>query len=152
VVHGDGVGRGDIRYRALKALLRSRIAISGFRALHPAIGMRIARAVSSTDRKTGQDPHSAGRAAHIQEWAVGQLAADPGLGWVICGHAHFPVIVRVGRDQHYLNAGDWLQHRSYIAVTSEGSARLGFWPGQATRSEPSTSISSTPPTAVPRSL
>jgi UDP-2,3-diacylglucosamine hydrolase len=152
VVHGDGVGRGDLRYRALKALLRSRIAISGFRALHPSIGMRIARAVSSTDRKTGPDPHSAGRAAYIQEWALGQLAADPGLGWVICGHAHLPAIVAAGPGQHYLNAGDWLQHRSYIAVTPEGTARLGYWRDQAARSAPSTSTSSTPPSAAPRSL
>src|SRR5690606_36970655 len=39
VAHGDGLGRGDHKYRVLKAVIRSRPAILGFRLLHPEIGM-----------------------------------------------------------------------------------------------------------------
>ena len=48
LAHGDGLGRGDLKYRALKAMLRGRLTIAAFRALHPELGMRIAQRVSST--------------------------------------------------------------------------------------------------------
>src|SRR5690606_4205530 len=47
IAHGDGLGRGDLKYRILKAVLRSRVTVAGFRAIHPEIGLRIARAVST---------------------------------------------------------------------------------------------------------
>jgi UDP-2,3-diacylglucosamine hydrolase len=43
VAHGDGLGRGDFKYRALKAVIRSRAAIGAFRVLHPELGLRLAR-------------------------------------------------------------------------------------------------------------
>src|SRR5690606_22374680 len=49
VAHGDGLGRGDLGYRVLKRVLRSRAAILAFRALHPELGVRLARAVSRTE-------------------------------------------------------------------------------------------------------
>ncbi len=126
VAHGDGVGGGDLKYRALKATIRSRLARGGFRALHPELGLRIARAVSTTEEKAGRDP-LAGRARYIQAWALGQLEAEPELTWVVCGHAHVPAIVRAGEGQAYLNAGDWVRNRTYITVGESSGAELRSW-------------------------
>ena len=112
VAHGDGVGRGDLKYRALKAVLRSRVAILGFRMLHPELGMRIARAVSSTEGKVESDAAAEGRAAYIAEWARERLREEPELDFVICGHAHVPAIEEVSPGRFYLNAGDWIRHDS----------------------------------------
>ena len=37
VAHGDGLGKGDVKYRMLKRVLRSKPAVWGFRILHPEI-------------------------------------------------------------------------------------------------------------------
>jgi UDP-2,3-diacylglucosamine hydrolase len=128
VAHGDGVGAGDFKYRALKAVLRSRAAIVAFRALHPELGVRLARAVSRTEAKTDERIRAEGRAAFLDGWATAQLRADPSLSWVVCGHSHLPVVKQVEPGRYYLNSGDWITHFTYITVTAEGPT-LRTWPG-----------------------
>ncbi|HEX6941160.1 MAG TPA: UDP-2,3-diacylglucosamine diphosphatase [Longimicrobiales bacterium] len=134
VAHGDGVGRGDLKYRALKAVLRSRPAILGFRLLHPELGVRLARAVSSTEHKVESDDAARGRAAHIAEWARLRLRAEPDLGLVVCGHAHVPSIEEVEPGRFYVNSGDWLKHDSYVTVSPGEAPALHRWERQAGRS------------------
>lgn len=129
LAHGDGLGRGDLKYRALKKVLRSRVTIAAFRALHPELGLKIARRVSTTEAKADDDPGKQGRAAFIEEWARTQLAEDPSLGWVVCGHAHLPVLEEVEPGRYYVNAGDWLTHRSYVVVSGGGEPELCVWEG-----------------------
>lgn len=129
LAHGDGLGRGDLKYRALKAVLRSRPLIWAFRALHPELGLRLARRVSSTEAKADTDPTKVGRAEFIESWAREMLADDPELAWVVCGHAHLPTITEVDPGRYYLNAGDWLTHFSYITVDEGGVPALHRWEG-----------------------
>lgn len=130
LAHGDGVGRGDLRYRALKALIRSRPLIWGFRALHPELGLRLARRVSSTETKADGDAAAGGRARYIEEWASATLRAEPALSWVVCGHAHLPALTEVEPGRYYLNAGDWVTRRSYITIDPAGTPELHEWTGQ----------------------
>lgn len=132
--HGDGVGRGDLRYRLLKAVLRSRLAVAGFRALHPELGMCLAGAVSTTEGKAVGDRGARGRARYIEEWARERLGAEPPLSYVVCGHAHVPAVVEVEPGRFYLNAGDWVTHDTYITVAPAGAPMLHRWEAQATRS------------------
>jgi UDP-2,3-diacylglucosamine hydrolase len=127
LVHGDGVGQGDLRYRALKSIIRSRPLTWGFRALHPELGLRIARGVSKTEGKG--EPHEAGpgRADYIGRWAVETLRSEPALSWVVCGHAHAPAVLEVEPGRHYLNPGDWITHWSYITVAPDGRPALHTW-------------------------
>jgi UDP-2,3-diacylglucosamine hydrolase len=127
VAHGDGLGTGDIKYRALKTVLRSRAAIAGFRALHPELGLRVARAVSTTHAKADEDLAASGRAAFLDAWAADRLLEDPSLHWVACGHAHLPVVREVEAGRYYLNAGDWITHFTYITV-QDGTPTLRRWP------------------------
>ena len=53
VAHGDGVGRGDVGYRMLKAVLRNPVMVAGFRALHPELGVRGAGRVAWPGGKGG---------------------------------------------------------------------------------------------------
>ena len=59
LAHGDGLGRGDLRYRIMRWVLRSRVTVWGFRWLHPDIGARIAKAVSQTADREGTGPFCA---------------------------------------------------------------------------------------------
>ena len=133
VAHGDGVGRGDLRYRMLKAVIRSRAAIVAFRTLHPELGVRLARAVSATEAKGGDLDAASGRARYIAEWAHGVPRAGPELGLVVCGHAHLPVIDEVEPGRYYVNTGDWIRHFSYVTVRPGSPPELHRWDRHAAR-------------------
>lgn len=135
VAHGDGLGKGDLRYRLLKATIRSRAAIWGFRALHPMLGLRLAERMSSTADKPAEAHQLAGRAAFLEAWSRARLDADPGLGYVVCGHSHVTAVVPVARDRYYLNAGDWLRRFNYIRL-EEGVPVLCTWPAPGEASVP----------------
>jgi len=128
VAHGDGLGKGDLKYRALKAVIRSRAAIGAFRALHPELGLRLARAVSTTEGKAHVDAGAGGRSAFLFDWASRQLEADPSLGYVVCGHSHRPVCHEHLPGRFYLNAGDWITHFTYFTVGT-GGPQLYRWEG-----------------------
>ena len=124
VAHGDGLGKGDLKYRVLKKVLRSRAAVWGFRVLHPEIGMRIAQGVSSTEEKSHNDHSSETRAEFLEHWAREQFAADAALGWVICGHSHVPVLREIEPGRCYINSGGWVKHRTYVTIDEQGQAQL----------------------------
>jgi UDP-2,3-diacylglucosamine hydrolase len=126
VAHGDGLGRGDVKYRVLKAVIRSRAAIGAFRVLHPELGLRLARAVSTTEAKVDVDVAAEGRAAFLQAWAAEQLAADPSLGMVVCGHSHLPMVHEHAPGRWYVNSGDWITHCTYFTVDAAGP-QLRYW-------------------------
>jgi UDP-2,3-diacylglucosamine hydrolase len=133
VAHGDGLGRGDLKYRVLKRVIRSRAAVGAFRVLHPELGMRVANTFSSTEGKAIED-HSAGlRARFMADWAEVQFAADPPLELVVCGHSHVPVITPHGEGRWYVNSGDWVKHFTYVTVAPGGPPVLHAWPRGAAR-------------------
>lgn len=127
LAHGDGLGKGDIKYRMLKRVLRSRAAMMGFRALHPELGLRLARRVSTTEAKGHVDAGQVGRAQFIESWARDRLAEQPDLAYVVCGHSHLPAVEEVEPGRYYLNAGDWISHWTYITIGDDGVPQLKEW-------------------------
>jgi UDP-2,3-diacylglucosamine hydrolase len=126
VAHGDGLGRGDLKYRALKGVLRSRAAVGAFRMLHPELGLRIAKAVSTTEAKADADLAAEGRSAFLHGWALEQLDGDPSLSYVVCGHSHLPELHEHRPGRYYINSGDWISHFTYVTVTDAGP-ELAVW-------------------------
>ena len=128
VAHGDGVGRGDLGYRALKLALRSRASQWAFRWLHPDLGAWVADRVSSTraeaERPSGRGPR---RVAQLTQWAREALARDRSLDIVALGHVHQPLVVEVEPGRHYVNSGDWVRHRTYVEIVETGEPRLHEW-------------------------
>jgi UDP-2,3-diacylglucosamine hydrolase len=129
VTHGDGVGTGDRGYRMLKWLIRNRWTVAAFRQLHPDLGSRVARFVSTTEDKVGRDPEAArGRAEHVRRWAVAQLTTDPALDLVLAGHVHRPAVVEVAPGRFYANSGDWIHHFTYLEIPAgPGAPKLMRW-------------------------
>ncbi len=128
VAHGDGLGTGDWGYKALKSVIRTRIASATFRQLHPDWSARLIRLVSRTESRHGK-PDDAGandRAERLREVARKLLAADSEIDLVVFGHCHQPELLEVAPGRYYLNAGDWLHHCSWAEVTPEG-IRLNRW-------------------------
>jgi UDP-2,3-diacylglucosamine hydrolase len=129
VAHGDGLGVGDLRYRILKRTIRSRAVIGVFRAIHPEVGIRIARAVSRTETREPETVESRGRARFLSDWASQQLSADPALRYVVCGHAHHPSLEEVRPGVWYVNSGDWIHHYTYVTIGEDGVPQMRNWEG-----------------------
>lgn len=130
VAHGDGLGTGDLGYRALRLLLRSRMTRWGFRWIHPDVGVRIADWVSETEARAN-DPEARdhARAQFLQEWAVARLQEEPGLRCVALGHTHLPKLVEVDPGRYYVNSGDWVSHRTYVRIDPGEPPQLLEWNG-----------------------
>jgi UDP-2,3-diacylglucosamine hydrolase len=139
VAHGDGVGRGDLKYRALKKLIRNRVTVGAFRALHPDWGRRIAHLASSTEHKADHgDAAARGRAAFIQAWALDRMRADPGIQLILSGHAHLASATEVEPGRWYVNSGDWLNTFDYVILPVGGGApELRVWPPDPVSAPPS---------------
>ncbi|HEX8691632.1 MAG TPA: UDP-2,3-diacylglucosamine diphosphatase [Longimicrobium sp.] len=138
VAHGDGVGRGDFKYRALKTVIRHPLSIGAFRLLHPDLGRRIALRASTTEHKAdGGDAAARGRARFIRGWALEQLRENPALELVVAGHAHLASVEEVEPGRWYLNSGDWLRDYNYAVLPPGGGApELRRWgAGDAQRSD-----------------
>ena len=127
VEHGDGLReREDRGYRALRRVLRNRLAIRAFGVLHPDLASRLAMGSSSASRT--YQPSDKGRGLH--EVATRTLAADPALELLIYGHSHVAALERMPSGNVYANAGSWLDAPTFLRVSPERIA-LRTWLGSA---------------------
>jgi UDP-2,3-diacylglucosamine hydrolase len=128
LAHGDGLGSGDLGYRALRLVLRGSLTRFAFRWLHPDLGAWMARRASKTPTHSGgaSDKQKA-RSAFLEEWAGAQLAARPELDLVVLGHTHVPLLKQLHPGRYYLNAGDWLVNQSYAVFAPDQPPRLLDW-------------------------
>jgi len=138
LAHGDGLGKGDLGYRVLKAVLRSRLCIALYRALHPDLGIPLAYRVSSISRgHTGQ-----------REVLLPKLYRDiarprlrEGFDGVIMGHVHEPAHFAGGDPAgDFVIIGDWLDNLTYVEMEG-GLFRLMQWNDDG----PARLIASSPP-------
>ena len=128
LAHGDGLGRGDLGYRALRMVLRGRATRWAFRWLHPDLGARVAGRVSITEERAGvASDDEKRRAAVLEAWALEKLSADASLELVLLGHTHIPRLVEAEAGRFYVNAGDWVNHRSYVVLAWGEPPRLREW-------------------------
>jgi UDP-2,3-diacylglucosamine hydrolase len=125
VEHGDGLRpREDRGYRALRRVLRNRLAIRAFRALHPDLASRLAMGSSHASRT--YQPKDYGRG--LRAVAEATLTADPSLELLVYGHSHVAALERVPNGNVYANAGSWLDAPTFLAITPERIA-LRQWEG-----------------------
>ena len=128
LAHGDGLGRGDLGYRMLRLVLRGRATRWAFRWLHPDVGARIATRVSATEERTGHSSEDEKRrASFLEAWAVSKLREDPSIELVVLGHTHIPRLLEVEPGRFYVNAGDWVNHQSYVILEPGQPPRLVEW-------------------------
>ena len=60
------------------------------------------------------------------ETVAAQYALDRGFDGIVCGHIHRPGIRRIG-DCLYANDGDWVEHRTALSESPDGSLQLLNW-------------------------
>lgn len=115
VEHGDGLrGREDRGYRAIRGLLRNRLAIRLFRLVHPDLGTALANRSSHASRTYVARDGGAG----LRMAAERYLDAHRDVELLVYGHSHVPELRRLS-GAVYANAGSWLDRPTFLRVTPE---------------------------------
>jgi UDP-2,3-diacylglucosamine hydrolase len=114
VEHGDGLRPIEDRgYRALRAVLRNRLAIRAMKILHPDVGSWVATKMSHTSRDSRAPDGGAG----LRAVAEAQLARPSAPELLVFAHSHVATLERGPRRSVYANAGSWLADTTYLRVT-----------------------------------
>jgi UDP-2,3-diacylglucosamine hydrolase len=125
VAHGDGIGPGDLGYKMLKRVIRSRPFRGFMRLIHPDMASVIANRVSRTsDRAEHGLARAKKTAATLETEALQLMEERPDLDLVVFGHSHTPALKAVGDRRFYVNSGDWIAHRTYTVVSEAGVEQL----------------------------
>ena len=123
ISHGDTVDRGNLKYRALRKVLRSGF----FRRLQGALPLRflwLAARISSATSK-GIPGKSDDRLEKVMQ-RFARKKFEEGYDIVILGHCHRPTLhdeLCDGRRTTFATLGDWVTHDSYL-VYDEGRFTL----------------------------
>ena len=113
--HGDGLGPGDHGYKFIKKVFSSKVCQWLFARLHPNAGIGIANYFSRKSRiATGvADEKFLGEE---KEWLVihsRELLKKKHYDFLIFGHRHLPLDIKINGTSRYINLGDWIQYFSY---------------------------------------
>lgn len=127
IEHGDGLRpREDRRYRALRRVLRNRLAIRTFRWLHPDLATPLATGSSHASRTYAARDGGRG----LLDAAGRAATADPQAELIVFGHSHVAALERLAAGAVYANAGSWLDAPTFLRVTDDAIA-LRRWEGSA---------------------
>ena len=125
--HGDGLRDvEDRRYRMIRPIMRSPLAIRLFRALHPDLATRIATGSSHASRTYRAHDGGSGLRAIGHE----RLRAHPELDLLVFGHSHVAALEAIPGAGIFANAGSWLDAPTFLRVTEE-RVELREWTGDS---------------------
>jgi UDP-2,3-diacylglucosamine hydrolase len=132
MTHGDALLPGDLAYKALKAVIRSRPVVALARELPPGLLYGFARRFSRASK--GVTSKRTERSAR----ALAAMAPDAFFKWgndvFVMGHIHRPCLERFdGRT--FAIIGDWERHFSYLAIEGGEITLRRYGAGEATRIE-----------------
>jgi len=127
IEHGDGLRPAeDKRYRMIRPVLRSPLAMKAFRYLHPDFATRLATGSSHASRT--YSARDGGRGLH--DAAARAAISDPSLELLVFGHSHVATLERLSTGAAYGNPGSWLDAPTFLRVTPERVV-LRQWNGSA---------------------
>jgi UDP-2,3-diacylglucosamine hydrolase len=99
----------------VRPIMRHRLAIRAFRALHPDWASSLAIGSSGASRNYRSRDEGRG----LRAIAMSELARDPSLEVLIYGHSHVAALERSPGGGVFANAGSWLDAPTYLRVTPD---------------------------------
>ena len=113
--HGDGKGPGDKGYKRMKKVFVHPLSKWIFRWLHPDIGVSLAHYLSVKNKLISGDA-DVKFLGEDNEWLVQyskRKLETKHYDYLIFGHRHLPMIIKVGGNSEYVNLGDWIGYFTY---------------------------------------
>lgn len=116
--HGDKANKKELRYRCIRAFLRSWFVRLALKCVHPDVIWKIGHKASSLSHRYHPKKENERRAvmALYRDFAETKLKTT-GSDVVLVGHSHYPdeaVFKFHNKEATYYNLGDWVTHFSYL--------------------------------------
>ena len=113
LAHGDGLVHKDFGDRIFNRMLRNRLNVILFSAIHPDLGIRMGKRLSRLSRRNNKSL----KEDTLIDFA--QKKFQEGFDCVILAHTHSPTLSTFG-EKVYLNVGDWMSNFTYAEMDPEG--------------------------------
>lgn len=122
--HGDGLGKGDFKYKILKRFFRSNICQWLFARLHPNLGIGIAQYWSKSSRiaNNNREEFKGIENEWLYFFCEQKLQAQH-YDYFVFGHRHLPLDIPLSNQSRYINLGEWINYNTY-AVFQDGILKL----------------------------
>jgi UDP-2,3-diacylglucosamine hydrolase len=134
LAHGDGLGPGDNGYKFLKKVFEFKPSQFLFNWLHPDIGARMGLYFSKKSRLANLSKEGKLENGVVQQdemlfqYAERKTMEHPEIDYLVFGHRHIPMQLKVGKKAEVVILGDWISHFSY-GVFENGKMELKFFKG-----------------------
>ena len=115
MAHGDGLGKGDIKYKIIKTIFHSTICQYIFSVIHPNIGIWLAKKWSNRSRKNGGFNKSEIVTKQLINFSK-KILKNKKINYFIFGHIHKPIEIELNPSCKYINIGDCITHFSYLEL------------------------------------
>jgi len=133
LAHGDGLGPGDHGYKFIKKVFAFRPNQVLFNWLHPDIGIPMALFWSRKSRDAGVEKEKKDEERtlkmiydRITVHSKEIVSAHPDLDYLVYGHFHYPLEMKIGEKATQVVLGDWLTHFTF-AVFEGDNLSLKVW-------------------------
>ena len=124
--HGDGLGKGDLKYKFIKSILSNSLCQFLFSILPSRIGIWLMKASSNTSRHSQEidTEKSQQKEQSLFNFFEG-IANENKVDYFIYGHLHTASIKRsIDGKSEYINLGDWTSLFTYAEMSPEGNLYL----------------------------
>jgi UDP-2,3-diacylglucosamine hydrolase len=113
--HGDGLGKGELGYKCLKAFLNCKINVWLFGLIPPKTGFAIAHFLSRKSRAMTPEYKEKflGNDKELLVQFCKQYLVNHDIDYFVLGHRHLPLEIVIDKAI-YFNTGDWLNFNTYI--------------------------------------
>ena len=115
--HGDGLGKGDYKYKVLKLIFSSKICKWLFSRLHPNFGISLGQAWSNKSKRKKEILVNEDKEILV-EYCKEQQKNNP-VDYYVFGHRHIPMNIRIDERCNYINLGDWVHYYSYAVYSNQ---------------------------------
>ena len=130
VGHGDGLGPGDLSYKLLKKVFKSKVSQWLFARIHPNFGIGLANRwsrksrISNLDLEDKFDPEKDMLYKYCQS-----VEENEHYDFYIFGHRHLSVKTRISDISWYINLGEWVHSSQYARFDGNTVELLTFREG-----------------------
>lgn len=112
--HGDGLGPGDKKFKAVKKIFANSLAKWMFRWIHPDIGVALAKYWSRKSRIAPEDEKFQGEDKERLLTYCKEVNKEAHHDYYVFGHRHLPLELSVNDNSTYFNLGEWVSQCNYL--------------------------------------